>query len=899
MDIVTEARELYKQGRYSEAVDRIQSLAPSRLDAPTSLLKAALCEATGDLITAETIADQVLRSRVLSDPLRSSGEVILSRLAAASGDIDRELQHLHRALSLSQRLEDPDQLGWIQLRLLALTADRSGIDSCRPLMTSLRKNVSCAGNPSLTAALHMVVADVDGKHGLLSKSHRHVRLAQSLLARYPNVWLCGWAEGTLLALAIVQCDIHSALQHGDAALSLGRESGAASVIRSALANLGRLHYTVGNFPLALDFLDQALKMCARDSEHGEGIRDSIARVYMAQERLAESEQLLVRVTISDRGSVKSGGYVHRHSLLTKAEVLSRLGRRSEALPHFNEAIALALRAGDTILEDSARLLSDEAMHLSHLGASPPQISDPPVPARQQTPDSAVLYERAVICRLVLAGRVQAAIRHRDRALRICRAVKNRPAESEVLRNWKMVAVDERATPSQSAPSEGALLQDIAALLMHAGRHELVATGLVDILKHANCSVGARAVSRSADNVEDVLDEWGAITDASAVRTFPIGTSRERAVEIQLQPLPDIESQATANSVGFLIASGQELERARIAREERLTLWPVDELPAEDDDSVVAGKMREVMIFARKIAQSNAAVLLTGESGTGKEVLARALHRYSPRSKKPFVPFNCTAVPRDLLESHLFGFKRGAFTGADRDNPGLIRSARDGTLFLDEIGELGLDLQPKLLRFLESGEIQPLGEPAPCLVNVRIVAATNADLKKLVEQGRFREDLYYRLNVIPIEIPPLRERREEIAPLAQHFALKWSHDLGKGCIRVAEDLMEHLVLYPWPGNIRQLSNEINRMVATADADTPLTLAQFPRELREQTEQLKRRASGFEMAVPLSDSLAHAVSALEREMIRLALRLHHGRVEAAAGALGISRKGLYLKRRRLGL
>ena len=269
------------------------------------------------------------------------------------------------------------------------------------------------------------------------------------------------------------------------------------------------------------------------------------------------------------------------------------------------------------------------------------------------------------------------------------------------------------------------------------------------------------------------------------------------------------------------------------------------------------------------------------------------------SSKPFVPFNCTAVPRELLESHLFGFKRGAFTGADRDNQGLIRAAKDGTLFLDEIGELGLDLQPKLLRFLESGEIHPLGETSPFSVNVRIVAATNADLQKLVAEGRFREDLYYRLSVIPIALPPLRERREEIAPLAQHFALKWSHELGKGCIRVADDLMEHLVLYPWPGNIRQLSNEIHRMVAVAETSTPLTLDNLPRALRVETEMLKRKANGLEIAVSLTDRLDRAVSTLEREMIKVALRTSNGKVDPAAKSLGISRKGLYLKRQRFGL
>ncbi|MFN7983099.1 MAG: sigma-54 dependent transcriptional regulator [Vicinamibacterales bacterium] len=462
--------------------------------------------------------------------------------------------------------------------------------------------------------------------------------------------------------------------------------------------------------------------------------------------------------------------------------------------------------------------------------------------------------------------------------------------------------DNPTTEGKSERSDAAIsntLQDIASLLLHAGRPELMASTLLTILRATDGIAGARALGRAADGTEDEIGACGSPLDAESARVFMLGTARGRSIELHVQAMPDIESHATVNSLGFIIAATLELERGRIEREERQTLWPIDELPAADDDSVVAGQMREVMLYARKVAQTNVTVLITGESGTGKEVLARAVHRYSQRSKKPFIPFNCTAVPRELLESHLFGFKRGSFTGADRDNQGLIRAAKDGTLFLDEIGELGLDLQPKLLRFLESGEIHPLGETAPIRINVRIVAATNADLQKLVAEGKFREDLYYRLNVIPIALPALRDRRDEIAPLAQHFALKWSHELGKGCMRVSDDLMAHLVLYPWPGNIRQLSNEIHRMVAFADAGAPLTLDHLPKALRAETELLKRRANGLEMAVSLDDRLDRAVASVEREMIKVALRSNNGKVDPAAKSLGISRKGLYLKRQRFGL
>jgi DNA-binding NtrC family response regulator len=379
----------------------------------------------------------------------------------------------------------------------------------------------------------------------------------------------------------------------------------------------------------------------------------------------------------------------------------------------------------------------------------------------------------------------------------------------------------------------------------------------------------------------------------------VGASWHTNVEVTVSHLPDIESQATLNAIRILLGTIQELERAQAEREERLTLWPIDEVPYEGDESVIAGRMRELMTFARKVARTNVTVLITGESGTGKEVLARAIHGFSARAKKPFVPFNCTAVPRELLESQLFGYRRGAFTGAERDHPGLIRTARDGTLFLDEVGELGLELQPKLLRFLESGEINPLGEPTPFNVDVRIIAATNANLDRLVEQGRFREDLFYRLNVICLSIPPLRERRDEIPGLVHHFVQKAASEFGKGRIRVAEETMERLLLYSWPGNVRQLQNELRRMVALAEVDSTLMPATLSKAIRQETMRAASHSHGPELAVPLTEKLPPTLARIEREMIKTALRANEGRAEATARALGISRKGLYLKRQRLGL
>src|SRR6185295_12182328 len=340
----------------------------------------------------------------------------------------------------------------------------------------------------------------------------------------------------------------------------------------------------------------------------------------------------------------------------------------------------------------------------------------------------------------------------------------------------------------------------------SNRPELAATTLVDLLASSGAVVGAVATIGDGDQSR-ILAKTGRL-EPSTLQIYS-AAARGLNVEVLASPKSNVESTATVTAIRSVLLSVQEFERARAEREERLTLWPIEDVPLMHDHAVVDGKMRELMNTARKVATTNISVLLTGESGTGKEILARAIHAFSDRAVQPFVPFNCSAIPRDMLESQLFGHRRGAFTGADRDNPGLIRAARGGTLFLDEIGELSPELQPKLLRFLESGEICPLGETAPFTVNVRIIAATNVKLEDAVKNGRFREDLFYRLDVVRLQIPPLRERRDELPSFVHHFVTKAAIEYRKGQIRIAENTMERLLLAEWPGNIRQLQNELRR------------------------------------------------------------------------------------------
>jgi DNA-binding NtrC family response regulator len=292
--------------------------------------------------------------------------------------------------------------------------------------------------------------------------------------------------------------------------------------------------------------------------------------------------------------------------------------------------------------------------------------------------------------------------------------------------------------------------------------------------------------------------------------------------------------------------------------------------------------------------------LTGETGTGKEVLARAIHRSSNRSARPFIGFNCTAVPRDMLDSQLFGYRRGAFTGAESAFEGVIRGAAGGTLFLDEIGEIGPDVQPKLLRFLETGEVHPLGESQPVKVDVRVIAATNADLETLMAEGRVREDLFYRLNVVRLHLPPLRERREEIPPLIEHYLRRFSEELKKGRPTLDDETLEFLLLYAWPGNVRQLVNEVRRLVALSDADGTVSPALLSPEIQASRKTMKVSPGDQpEIRVRMDQPLNEAVDLIEQAMVKRALERANGNYENAARLLGISRKGLFLKRRRWGM
>jgi two-component system NtrC family response regulator len=311
-------------------------------------------------------------------------------------------------------------------------------------------------------------------------------------------------------------------------------------------------------------------------------------------------------------------------------------------------------------------------------------------------------------------------------------------------------------------------------------------------------------------------------------------------------------------------------------------------------AMIAGSraMRDVADMAARVAQSDTTVLLQGESGTGKELLAKAIHVHSARASRPFVTVNCAAIPEHLIESELFGHRRGAFTGAVADKQGRFEIANGGTIFLDEIGDLPMLLQVKILRVLQEREIDTVGDPRPRAVDVRVIAATNRDLDKMIADGAFREDLYYRLAVVPLRVPPLRERADDIPLLVEHFLAKHTTRLGRPQVpSVEKAVFSALNLYPWPGNIRELENVIERALVLG-RDGVLGLDDLP----ERLHAAGRRFGNVRVELP---DEGISLEAVERDLIAAALEKHGGNQTRAAAYLDITRSTLLYRMQKHGL
>ena len=342
---------------------------------------------------------------------------------------------------------------------------------------------------------------------------------------------------------------------------------------------------------------------------------------------------------------------------------------------------------------------------------------------------------------------------------------------------------------------------------------------------------------------------------------------------------------------LLLVVNRAMERQQLLEEVRNLRRSLDEKYGFDSIVGRSKALLRVLEIASRVAERDSTVLLRGETGTGKDLLAKAIHQNSRRRKQPFVTINCGAIPKELLESELFGHTKGSFTGAFTPKTGKVEMADGGTLFLDEVGELPLELQVKLLRLIQQGEVEKVGAPQTVTVDVRIIAATNRDLQALIEDGAFREDLYYRLAVIPIELPPLRERAGDIPELVQHLFVKMKQKHGLPNLRLPPHLIPYFSAYRWPGNVRELENIIERLVVLAVGDE-ISIDDLPEFLRRD----RPAPDSIELELP-ADGIS--LEAIEKELIAKALKKFDWNQTQAAKFLDISRRTLIYRMEKHGL
>ena len=432
-------------------------------------------------------------------------------------------------------------------------------------------------------------------------------------------------------------------------------------------------------------------------------------------------------------------------------------------------------------------------------------------------------------------------------------------------------------------------ESLASILSEEGYEAVLADGgqeAIDLLRARAFKLAIVDLKMPRVDGLAVLSEARALRPECGLIMITAYPTVETAVVAMKQGAADYITKPF-NPDEILLVMSKVMEHKRLATENRQLRQQLEALYSYDDIVVSTEKMSQVLQLVRRVAPTPSTVLILGESGTGKELIAHAVHQLSLRRERPFVSVNCAELPGELLESELFGHERGAFTGAVKAKPGKFELADRGTIYLDEIADMSAPLQAKILRVLQEQRFERVGGTHPLQVDVRVVAATNRDLGALVKTGEFREDLYFRLNVILIELPPLRDRGDDVELLADHFLERFNSRMRKRVEGISPEAMKLLRRYSWPGNVRELENVIERAVVLVD-DREITPAALPRELVKSPD-------GVENAPVDAGTLAEH----ERRLIVEALRRTRGNQKRAAEDLGIGRNTLWRKVRRLGL
>jgi DNA-binding NtrC family response regulator/tetratricopeptide (TPR) repeat protein len=903
---VLSALQLIRRGRFTETVETLENFSGS-LNSPRKknfLAIALLADAlnrVGRNANAELLA---VRNLHKCEPEVSARlHLVLGNVLRERGNIAQAVEHFQIAVDLS--VAEQELSCWTQLRLMAAIAELNGREAANARIEQVKQTLTKFGDARPFAALHLWFVENDTMRGDVESARKHLKTADSLLAEIDDVWLHGYLAINSSVVHYHRADIAEARRWAEKAIACSRVSGHRTTKRAAHTNLGYFELAVGQFCEAEEYFQKALECCESGSANEIAILNNIAETKMQRDDLDGCRLILSKLDelAGDNKDVNRRHY-NAWTLQTKVRLMLREGRSSEARIVSESIGQLVEGAPRARVATECRLLSAEALLDKGPMAAADSLSPVLEATTQLSPDLFAEAELVTGKVLEASGAIHLARVRLERAVNTFSTIGHFIGKQRSLDQLGSLSTLPVQATEETACERS--VDRFRALLDFRGRPELFGYEAMLLLQELKCSStinllmgnGSDQHLLRTSSVEGVGGRDNPVPDISLV----FGQDREKQVTLSFSPLRDPKSTLTALSFKRIIEQVLSTANTESEFSNREVVWAASVGTSVRQGVVFASSaMMGILRTVKQIAGTGVSVLITGETGTGKEVIAKTIHEYSRRAASPFLALNCAAVPKDLLESQLFGHRKGAFSGATESHQGIVRAANEGTLFLDEVGEIPFDMQAKLLRFLEMNEVHPVGESHPVKVNVRLIFATNGDLEDAVNQNRFRQDLYYRLNVIPIKLPPLRERRDEIPVLAHLFSQRFAGEFEKEPLRFSSSAMELLILYSWPGNIRQLANEVRRLSALLESGAYVE----PEQLSPQMQAPKTRSRTYagedmpQMRIRIDQPLEKATADLESEMIKRALRQAGGRVSAAAASLGISRKGLYLKRLRLGL
>jgi hydrogenase-4 transcriptional activator len=883
------------------------------------------------------------------------------RLAAARGDQSRAIALHGRALKQAELAHEPRAIGLAHYELAQCYRQVGDTAIVREHISKAASALHAAGDKRHLALVHslssILLAQVGEYDEAMSALRQAERLATLVQADDVLATVCGNQAGVMM----LEHRCEQALALAERSVALQEAHGSSHGLAVAVANLGQICVRLGDLNRAEVLLHRALETRSpvQFRETTGAVFDTLAQIHMIRGDYDTAADFLTRASDAYGAYGRQTSRWYEWSVrVLGARLALRRGALDEAVAKADEILHAGAPPFDAL---QATLIAAEALTAAgRLGEAEQRLANAAVALDPTTAPAAwgeylrlrgglhaqggsaadAYHDFAQSATLLdlLGERYQAALSH----LALGRLVAQTGARSIAEKHLKQAssvfeqlgaARDARDTDAASrlltsvgsgeyvispVDADDAVVRrivDAAALPDLLGRETAAAMldaaaadsvivfvripgGEVRVVACVGIEIDtARTMARTAAN--------GATYGRGAIFVAPLGRDPEgERFVLVASPRPighpvmrRLRMIASVAMQGFALCAARDRsvgKSAGVVAMDR-SLEPL--LPGF---LAASAAMTRVVEQIQRLQGNDLTVLITGESGTGKELVARAIHVGSQRSAGMFLPYNCTTTGRDLADSQLFGHRRGSFTGAVSDQPGLVRSAAGGTLFLDEIGDLPIDVQPKLLRFLELQEILPIGETRPQRVDVRVLAATNADLEQRVAEGKFREDLYYRLSVIRIHVPPLRERLEEIPYLSAFFLREASERLAKPDVQLSSEALDAFSHYWWPGNVRQLRNEIQRAVAMSVPGGLIEAGHLSPEMGVTTAtNVVPRATTLALRVPRSSTdLATAIEEVERELIQAALDGSSGNISQAARILGLTRRGLYLKLRRLG-